>query len=129
VSSHESSGPDDAFSREIAYLLDELPELRPVYDTEADYWKAEGFPGFHTVAADVILPFLLERLADTEGPQELLARLGTYLEYMANSPGLLREALALSVLDSLRQDPRLLRRAMPHLGISTRRVLGNLERQ
>jgi hypothetical protein len=105
-------------------LLDALPEVKPMYEKELDWWD-EILP--HIVFGDVFNQFLFSLLRE-DCPKDTLIRVFLFLEKMAVCPDKnVQGVLGVSVLEQLGDDPILLERSTKYMGEATKKISDEIE--
>lgn len=95
-------------------LVEHFPELRDVYEDEivAEGWETEGPM---VVYGFIFHPFLEAALLDELADSTLIERIFRFLRILENDPNQ-PDTVTVGVADFIASDPRLLTRALPHLG-------------
>ena len=105
----------------VTALLDTIPEVRNVYDSELRWWgKDPPPPDPYTVFGFALRP-VLTHLARTEADEGVLKRVFGFFEEMAGSEDLeVVNLLQVSELEFLVTNPDLLSRAWKYMGERTK---------
>ena len=104
-------------------LLLSIPELKPLYDKDAE-WQAKvgGRPGQYDVVCYVLKPFL-KQLLDSDNDSDLLKRIFVFFEEMARSSDLqVVNLLQVGIFEGLIGERDRLAAAWKYMGEETKAV-------
>ena len=111
----------------VSELLDSVPELNKRFINEMD-WTSTSKSLPHIVFGDVLNPFLLEELSNTNNIK-LLNRIFIFLETMALSEDKnIRDVLTDTVLERLGDDKEILKKARVLMGNETLKLSHDVEK-
>lgn len=107
-------------------LIEAVPELRSRYQEELDWWREEK-PPTHVMYGNLLNPFLIA-LLETNNQDEVLRRVFGFLEKLARHEDILvREVVAVTVLERLWGEKDLWAKAQEIMGKETLRIAQAVE--
>jgi hypothetical protein len=116
-------------SRPITYetmtaaLVEELPELKPIYDRELERWEEEM--GQHVMYRYVMYSAIEAELKDAHPNENLLRKIFDFLELLADHSDMRVRAVAQeSVCGKICSDEVVLQKALRFMGKRTRELCG-----
>lgn len=119
--------PKLAFESLDEALVGALPELRIAYDRELAWWNGEA-PPRHVLYASVLNPALQKALAAPSKHHDFLARAFAFVEQLAgHEDPRVKEVAALTVVESLANEPQLLKEAKRRMGPASLEALSKIQ--
>jgi hypothetical protein len=111
----------------VEELLRNIPEVKPMYDKEIEWWDGNG-PGPHNIFGDVLNPYLINLLKQDEDII-LLKKIFHLLESMAKSEDVLvQEVLECTILERLGDDRIILEKARKYMGKASQKMSNDIEK-
>lgn len=109
-------------------LVEAIPELKPAYEKELQWWRGEE-AGAHNIYAEVLnthLLSLLESVVDTQ-TEETLSRIFKFLEELSNHEDIrIQEVVGVTVIERL-YGAGLLEKARRYMGPATLQMSREIE--
>ena len=107
-------------------LVTLFPDLREVYEREADWWKPEK-PQPYVVYEDIFYPYIEKLLASNE--MNALQRVFDFIEMLVTADDTrLHDLARISILTRLTVDPAHLAEARGYMGPVTQRALRQVQK-
>ena len=107
-------------------LIERLPELREMYQTELGWWDDEK-PGPHVVYGDILNPYIEHLLQ--KGDDRTLRRVFEFIEELSSSEDArVQELVAVTVCENLGSDEQRLRAARCYMGPMTLKHCNDVEK-
>lgn len=106
-------------------LVEALPELRPEYEAELEYWGDEK-PGRHVTYGNILNPHIESALESHD--EDFLRRAFSFLEELANHDDeKVQEVVGVTVCEGLIGNKKLLPAAKSYMGEATLRICREIE--
>lgn len=112
----------------VSEMLRMIPELKPMYDNDMEWWWEGEEPLLHNILGGVMNEYLVQVL-DRNDNQELLIRIFKFLEMMAISEDDdVVNVLQVTVLEYVGDSKKVLRIAYWYMGEQTRKLSDEIEK-
>lgn len=109
-------------------LVEAIPELKPAYEKELEWWHGEE-AGAHNIYAEVLNQYLISLLQSEANPEteESLRRIFKFLEELSNHQDVrVQEVVAVTVIERL-YGADLLEKARRYIGPATLQMSREIE--